>query len=101
MLSTSPAWTQPSPATLDGVARRLADTLEEACPTAKPDDLAAYEACAAALRDRDDIPFATSVDWGGEQPSQRLAKKALSRFRPAIFRQLYMSLFSYDGSWTV
>lgn len=91
---------QMPPDRLDQLAHTLAAELAKACPAAKPDDAAAYDACARALRGRSDIPFAVSVDWGGEQPSQRLAKKTMTRFHPEVFREMYLVLFSFDGTVT-
>ncbi len=86
---------------LDAIAANMASKLAAACPRAAPDDTAAHTACANALRQTTDLPFADTIAWGGAQPDLRLAKKKLSNFHPEIFRSLYLSLFWFDGTWFV
>ena len=100
-LSCGSAAAQPPREKLDALAAGMAAKLAAACPRAAPDDVAAHTGCTRALREMTDLPLADSVAWGGAQPGLRLAKKKLSSFHPEIFRALYLSLFWFDGTWSV
>ncbi|MEJ0018378.1 MAG: hypothetical protein WDN25_17810 [Acetobacteraceae bacterium] len=96
---TQPA--QPNLADLEKLGARIAAKLAQACPMAARDDVDAHAKCAAALRTSDEVPMASSgILWGGDQPELRLSKRKLTHFKPDIFRQVYLSLFSFTGQWS-
>jgi cytochrome b561 len=100
----------PSPVTaaepafdVDKFAAEMAASLAKACPMASPSDVAAQEACRAAIgrgaesRMREDY-----ILFGGQQPSKFwLRDKKTSVFRGDLFQDLYMSLYMYTGKFRV
>ena len=97
-----PVQADPTQADLEKLAAAMAKQLSTLCPTAPRDDVAAHVKCTDGLRDATFIPFARDgLLFGGEQPNLRLSKWQLTHFRPSIFQLMYMSLFSYDGHWSV
>ena len=85
----------------DALAASMASKLAAVCPRAAPNDSTAHADCTKALRAMTDLPLAESIAWGGAQPHLRLAKKQLTNFHGEIFRALYLSLFWFDGTWSV
>jgi hypothetical protein len=83
------------------LAARIAGKLAAACPRAAVDDIAAHAACTTALRAMVDLPLAETIAWGADQPNLRLARKQLTNFHGEILRALYLSLFWFDGTWTI
>jgi hypothetical protein len=81
-------------------AKTLADTLVQACPTVAYNDVAAFQACAAALR-KIALPFAPAIAWGGDQPDKPIRKRGLTHFNSAVFQRLYLPLFTFTGRWAV
>ena len=79
----------------------MAAKLTTACPRAATDDTVAHTACSKVLRAMTDLPMVAAVAWGGDQPGLRVAKKHLTNFGSEIFRALYLSLFWFDGTWSV
>ena len=100
-LLIGPAKAQLPKQILDGIAATMAAKLGDACPRAATDDTAAYAACSKALRAMTDLPLVAAIAWGGDQPDLRVAKKHLTNFGSEIFRALYLSLYWFDGTWTV
>ncbi len=86
---------------LEALAASLATRLAAACPRAPVGDVAAHAACTRALRAASDLPFAPSLAWGGDQPAQPIKKKQLTVLQGDIYRSLYLSLFWFDGTWSV
>jgi hypothetical protein len=86
---------------LEGLAAGMARNLATACPRAATNDVAAHVACSKAMRAMSDLPLLAEVAWGGDQPNLRVAKKHLTNFGGEIFRALYLSLFWFDGTWSV
>jgi hypothetical protein len=85
---------------LESRAKTLADTLTQACPTAAYDDVAAFQACAAALR-KITLPFDPAIAWGGDQPEKPIRKRGLTHFNSAVYQRLYLPLFTFTGRWAV
>jgi hypothetical protein len=86
---------------LESLAAGIAAKLAAACPRAATSDVPAHTACAKALRAMTDLPLVAEIAWGGDQPDLRVAKKHLTNLGSEIFRALYLSLFWFDGTWSV
>jgi len=86
---------------LERLAEHTASVLTSACPKAAPDDMTAFNKCAAALRAESRLPFMAQVLWGGDQASLPIKKKHVTDFQSRIFQELYLPLFYFTGKWAV
>jgi cytochrome b561 len=83
---------------VDAYAKALAASLSKACPMAKPDDVAAHEACRKAIGQGAEAGMRDySFLFGGQQKGLWLKEKKTTVFRGDLFQDLYMSLFMYTG----
>ena len=102
LFAAVPALAEPPQADLEKLAAAMAAQFSTLCPQARPDDVDAHDKCTAGLRNAFFIPFAPNgLLWGGDQPKLRLAKKQLTHLKPSIFQLLYLSLFTFNGRWSV
>jgi hypothetical protein len=87
------------------LARRVADALVTACPTAAPSDEAARAQCAATLSADKFLggvmrePFL----WGGQSAGAgfRLEDSNMNRFNVFVWRRMYLSLLMFPGDVTI
>ncbi|BBK43569.1 hypothetical protein STVA_35890 [Allostella vacuolata] len=83
---------------VDAYAKALAASLAKACPMAKPDDVAAHEACRKAMGQGIEAGMRDySFLFGGQQKGLWLKEKKTTVFRGDLFQDLYMSLFMFTG----
>lgn len=84
-------------------AKTLAEALAKVCPVAKPNDMAAFDACRKNLGKG--AEGATMNDivllWGGEQPTLGWDKKKLSYFKGEFFQRTYFSMMMFSGKHKV
>ncbi|WP_374447464.1 cytochrome b [Stella sp.] len=83
---------------VDAYAKAIAASLAKACPMAKPDDVAAHEACRKAMGQGVEAGMRDySFLFGGQQQGLWLKEKKTTVFRGDLFQDLYMSLFMFTG----
>jgi hypothetical protein len=89
----------------EDLAKEIAGGLVASCPAAAPNDENARVDCAAkltgftALRDAMIEPFL----WGSQKAgaSYRLNESDTTRFNALVWRRMYLSLFTFDGTYTI
>ena len=85
----------------EAAASRIVASLVERCPMAAPGDVAAFDACRAAIGQgaAGDAVGTNAVLWGGEQPHLAFKDKNLTWFRGDLFLRMYVSLYMFTGEW--
>lgn len=87
------------------LASTVAKDIMAACPLAQPDDRKARDDCADSLvsneilRSNSNNPFL----WGGQKSAgdYRPYNNQLTRFDPLLWRKFYLSLFMFEGTYTI
>lgn len=87
------------------LAGEIAQGLIAACPAAAPTDEGARAACAQKLTDLHALGDAMGEPflWGGQSmgAGYRLEKSRTTKFNALVWRRMYLSLFTFDGTYTV
>jgi hypothetical protein len=93
-----------SDAKASAMAKTIAAELASFCPIADPNSTAAYDSCRLALF-RDSALKRTLPDfilWGRQKDPKKLHKESnLTQFNPDVFTSMYLSLFMFNGKYTV
>ena len=99
--STAPASAARSQDELKQIAAKLAGELARACPHGPSGDAAAFQKCASALSQANEIPFAPGVLWGGDQANLRIKNRKLTRVSADAYRSTYLPLLTFTGQFSV
>jgi hypothetical protein len=93
-----------SDAKASALAKTIVAELASFCPIADPNSTAAYDSCRLALF-RDSSLKRTLPEfilWGRQKDPKKLHKESnLTQFNPDIFTSMYLSLFMFNGKYTV